>query len=199
MFFLEKQLLLPDFNISDKISFYLFCVCTSLTGVPISLRLKSVLFLTFYFVLGYNQLTDNLVIVSGEQQRNSAKHIHVSILPQTSLLKETTHNIQTPCQTWKGIELDALVSCLRQKDRNKTTRHQQRELGGPGPLGPLPGESWGHDTEGTKSDEKLLIYFLHASSSPWRGWGAVGGGYQQPWAPLLSLHLHQRPALMQLK
>ena len=32
----------------------------------------------------------------------------------------------------------------------------------------MPGESRGHDTEGTKSDEKLLIYFFHG--------GAGGGG-----------------------
>ena len=43
----------------------------------------------------------------------------------------------------------------------------------------MPGESRGHDTEGTKSDEKLLIYFFHASSSPW---SKVGGGWGG-WAP----------------
>ena len=36
-------------------------------------------FLTFYFVLGQSI---NVVIVSGEQQRDSAKHILVSILPK---------------------------------------------------------------------------------------------------------------------
>ena len=34
-------------------------------------------FLTFYFVLGYGQLTYNVVIVLGEHQRDSAIHIHV--------------------------------------------------------------------------------------------------------------------------
>ena len=36
----------------------------------------------FYFALGYNQSTNNVVIVSGEQGRDSAMHIHVSIFPQ---------------------------------------------------------------------------------------------------------------------
>ena len=38
-------------------------------------------FLTFNFVLGYSHLTNNAMIVSDEQQRGSAIHIHVSILP----------------------------------------------------------------------------------------------------------------------
>ena len=38
----------------------------------------------FYFALGYNQSTNNVVIVSGEEQRDSATHMHVFILPQTS-------------------------------------------------------------------------------------------------------------------
>ena len=42
-------------------------------------------FLYLYFVLGYSQFTNNVVIISGEQQRDSAIHIHVSILFQTPL------------------------------------------------------------------------------------------------------------------
>ena len=41
---------------------------------------KLFFFSTFYFVLGYNQLTNNVVIVSGEQQRDSAMHIHITSL-----------------------------------------------------------------------------------------------------------------------
>ena len=52
------------------------------------------LFLSFYFVLGYSQLTNNVVIISGEQQRDSAIHIHVSTLPQTPLLSRLPHNIE---------------------------------------------------------------------------------------------------------
>ena len=36
-----------------------------------------------YFVLGYSQLANNVVVVSGELRRDSATHGHVSILPQT--------------------------------------------------------------------------------------------------------------------
>ena len=38
--------------------------------------------LSFYFVLRYCQLTHSVVIVSGEQRRDSSIHIHVSILPK---------------------------------------------------------------------------------------------------------------------
>ena len=40
-----------------------------------------VCFLIFYFVLEYSWLTNNVVIASGEQQRDLAIRIHVSILP----------------------------------------------------------------------------------------------------------------------
>ena len=40
-------------------------------------------FLAFYFVLWYSWSTHNGVIVSGEQSRDSAIHIHVSILPKS--------------------------------------------------------------------------------------------------------------------
>ena len=39
---------------------------------------KLFFFPPFYFVLGYNQLTDNAVTVSGERQRDSAMHIHIT-------------------------------------------------------------------------------------------------------------------------
>ena len=42
---------------------------------------KHFFFLTFKFVLGYSRLTNNVMIISGEQRRDSAIHIHVSILP----------------------------------------------------------------------------------------------------------------------
>ena len=37
---------------------------------------------TIFFVLGYSRFTNNVVIVSDEQGRDSAMHIHVSIFPQ---------------------------------------------------------------------------------------------------------------------
>ena len=45
-------------------------------------------FLNFLFCIGV-QLINNAVIVSGEQQRDSAIHIHVSILPQTPIQAAT--------------------------------------------------------------------------------------------------------------
>ena len=52
------------------------------------------LFKTFYFVLMYSQLPSNVVVVSSEQQRDSAIHIHVSILPKTSLPSRLPHNTE---------------------------------------------------------------------------------------------------------
>ena len=48
----------------------------------------------FYFVLRYREPTNNVVIVSGGQQRDSAIHIHVSILSQTPLPSRLPHNIE---------------------------------------------------------------------------------------------------------
>ena len=48
----------------------------------------------FYFVLGYSQLTNNVVIVSGGQQRDSAVYVHESILSQTPLPSRLPHNIE---------------------------------------------------------------------------------------------------------
>ena len=47
----------------------------------------------FCFVLGYRQVTSK-VITSGEQQKDSAIHIHVSILPQTLLPSRLPCNIE---------------------------------------------------------------------------------------------------------
>ena len=49
--------------------------------------------LNFYFVLRCSLLTNN-VIVSGEQLRDSAIHIHVSVLLQTPLLCSLPHNTE---------------------------------------------------------------------------------------------------------
>ena len=52
---------------------------------------KAIYFLkTFYFVLGYN----DVVIVSGEHQRDSGIPIQVSILPQTLLPSRLPDNIE---------------------------------------------------------------------------------------------------------
>ena len=51
-------------------------------------------FLTFYFVLGYSRLTNNVVIVSSEQQRDSAINRHVSIVPQAPLPSRLPRNME---------------------------------------------------------------------------------------------------------
>ena len=39
----------------------------------------------------------NAVIASGEQRRDSATHIHVSVLPQLPLPSRLPHNIEQSC------------------------------------------------------------------------------------------------------
>ena len=95
-------------------------LCSPLLLLPQCLMIRSccLSFLkTFYFVLGYSWLTNNVVIVSGEQRRDSAICIHVSILPQTPLPSRLPHNIEQssmcspvgPC--WLSI-LNILFSCF---------------------------------------------------------------------------------------
>ena len=48
----------------------------------------------FFFELGYSKLANNVVIVSGEQQRVSAIHIHIYILLQTPLPSRLPNNIE---------------------------------------------------------------------------------------------------------
>ena len=48
---------------------------------------------TFKFYIGV-ELINNVVIVSGGQQRDSAIHTYVSILPQTPLPSRLSHNIE---------------------------------------------------------------------------------------------------------
>ena len=48
----------------------------------------------FNFVLVNSHLTNNVVIDSGKQQRDSAKYRHASILSQTLLPSRLPHNIE---------------------------------------------------------------------------------------------------------
>ena len=65
-------------------------------------------------------LINNVVIVSGAQQRNSALHIHVATLPQTPLPSRLPHNIEQsslcyrvgPCQL--SILYIAVYTCPSQ-------------------------------------------------------------------------------------
>ena len=73
-------------------------------------------FWTFYFVLGVWSI-NNIVIVSGGQQRNSAIHIRVSILPQAPLPSRLPYNIEqsSMCYTvgscWLSILNIAVCAC----------------------------------------------------------------------------------------
>ena len=70
-------------------------------------------FLTFYFILGYSQLTNNVVRVSGGQQRDSAIHIHVSILPQTLVKEREAKLCEVPAVSQVLYYLHNLVALLR--------------------------------------------------------------------------------------
>jgi len=76
-------------------------------------------FWTFYFVQGVWSI-NNVVIVSGGQQRDSAIHIHVSILPQTPLPSRLPYNIEqsSMCYTvgscWLSILNIAVCTCPSQ-------------------------------------------------------------------------------------
>ena len=56
----------------------------------------------FLFCIGVEPV-NNTVIVSGEQGRDSAVHIHVSILPQTPLLSRLPHNTEFPVPQAFGL------------------------------------------------------------------------------------------------
>ena len=79
----------------------------------------TVFFLTFYFVLGYSRLTNNVMIVLGGLWRDSVIHIHVSIL-QTPLPSRLPHNIEqgSLCYTvgpyWQSILNIAVCTCPSQ-------------------------------------------------------------------------------------
>ena len=57
---------------------------------------------------------NSVVTISGEQQRDSAIHIHVSLLPQTPLTSQLPHNIDqsslcyTICPCWLSILIIAV-------------------------------------------------------------------------------------------
>ena len=74
----------------------------------------------FLFILGYSRLTNNVVMFSSEQGRDSAIHTHASILPQTPLPSQLPHSTEQssmccmlgPC--WWSIlnTLIAVCACL---------------------------------------------------------------------------------------
>ena len=77
----------------------------------------SLFIMNFLYCIGV-QPVNNVVIASGEQQMESAKHIYVSILPQTPLASRLPHNIEqsslcctvSPCQL--SILNRAVCTCL---------------------------------------------------------------------------------------
>ena len=91
------------------------------------LILKKIILLIFLFIfpqtLNFLLCIDvspvnNVVVVSGEQLRDSATHIHVSILPQPLLLCRPVHNIKqrSMCYTgglcWLSILIEQYVHDL---------------------------------------------------------------------------------------
>ena len=64
---------------------------------PDLLKLRFFLFVLIFFTpktfCNEVYLVNNVVRVSGEQQRNSALHIHTSVLPKTPLSSELPHDI----------------------------------------------------------------------------------------------------------
>ena len=58
----------------------------------------------------HSQLTSNVVIVSGKQWRDSAIHIHGSILPQTPLPSKLPHNTE---QSYVLYSSSLLVICFK--------------------------------------------------------------------------------------
>ena len=94
-----------------------------LTALPFHYRLPSPQWLHFFKnILFYIevQLTNNVVVVSGAQQSDSAIHIHVSILPQTPCPSRLSHNTEQsslcctvgPC--WLSILSIAVCTCPSQ-------------------------------------------------------------------------------------
>ena len=63
---------------------------------------KHVLFFFNLFCIGV-QLINNVVTVSGGQQRDSAIHIHVSSLPQTRLSSRLPHSIQQSALCYTAV------------------------------------------------------------------------------------------------
>ena len=59
-------------------------------------------FKNFSCVLEYGWLVNNVVIVSGEQWRDSAIHIHAFILPQTPLSPRLPYNIEQSSMYYTG-------------------------------------------------------------------------------------------------
>ena len=72
------------------------------------------------FVLGYSWLINNVVIVSGEEQKDSVIYTHVSILPRILLPSSLPHNTEksSMCYTvgpgWSSILNIAVCTCPSQ-------------------------------------------------------------------------------------
>ena len=51
----------------------------------------------FNFLISYLSMANNVVIVSSAEQRDSAIHMYLSILPQTTLPSRLPHNTEQSC------------------------------------------------------------------------------------------------------
>ena len=87
---------------------------------------------TFCFVLGYSQLTDNGVTISGEQRRDSAIHIDVSICQVASVVSNSVwphwrqptrlpHPWDSPGKN-TGVGCHFLLQCMKVKSESEDTQ-----------------------------------------------------------------------------
>ena len=90
------------------------------------------LFLTFHFRV---QLINSALMISGGQQRDSAKYIHVSILPETPLPPRLPHNLKqnslsyTEGLCWLSILSIALLNCFQSNAARESNREMRDEGG----------------------------------------------------------------------
>ena len=80
-------------SLEDPVTIDFHAIIRSISFQTINWILFNYFFKIFCFVLGYSQLTNNVVVISGERQRDSTIHIHVSFLTQIALPSRLPHHI----------------------------------------------------------------------------------------------------------
>lgn len=78
------------------------------------LKVSEGFFLFVFYLLFYLgvELINNAVIVSGGQQRDSAKHTHVSILPQSPLPSQLPQNTEQSSLCYILVGLWGFWTCI---------------------------------------------------------------------------------------
>jgi len=128
-------------------------------------------FLNFYIRL---KPINNVVIVSGERWRDSATHIHVSIVLQTPLPSRLPHNIEqsSMCYTvgpcWLSILNMAVWTCpsFPGDSEGKESAGNERNLGSIHGLGRSPGGGHGNPSS-------ILAWRVPMERGAW--WATVHG------------------------